>query len=51
MNAADRHEQARRLSESYWKASRRDKTLILNSYCLATSLSRKYLPRGSLPTR
>jgi hypothetical protein len=42
MNAADRHEQARRLSESYWKASRRDKTLILNSYCLATSLSRKY---------
>jgi hypothetical protein len=42
MNAADRHEQARRLSESYWKASRRDKTLILNAYCLATGLSRKY---------
>ena len=26
MNAADRREQARRLSESYWKASRWEKT-------------------------
>jgi hypothetical protein len=30
MTAADRHEQARMFSESYWKASRKEKTLMLS---------------------
>jgi len=42
MNAADRHEQPRRLSESYWKAPKRERTLVLNAYCVATGLSRKH---------
>jgi hypothetical protein len=42
MTPQDRHEQARRLSEAYWKASRKEKTTILNAFCLVTGLSRKY---------
>jgi hypothetical protein len=37
-----RHEQARRLAESYRKASRREKSTILTAFCLTTGLNRKY---------
>jgi len=42
MSPEDRHQQARRLSEAYWKAGRKEKTVILNAFCLATGLNRKY---------
>jgi len=42
MTPGDRHEQARRLSEVYWRASRKEKSSILNAFCLATGLNRKY---------
>jgi hypothetical protein len=42
MTPKDRHEQARRLSESYRKGSRRQKAAMLEAFCLATGLNRKY---------
>jgi AcrR family transcriptional regulator len=42
MTAAERHEQARRLSDSYRKASRKEKSLILSAFCESTGLNRKY---------
>jgi hypothetical protein len=42
MTAKDRHEQARRLSQSYRKASRKEKATILDAFCLSTGLNRKY---------
>lgn len=42
MTPKDRHEQARRLSESYRKASRKEKTTMLDAFCIATGLNRKY---------
>jgi hypothetical protein len=42
MTPQDRHEQARRLSESYLKAGRKEKSTILGAFCLATRLNRKY---------
>lgn len=42
MTPQDRHEQARRLSETYRKASRREKSTILGAFCTSTGLNRKY---------
>lgn len=42
MTPEDRHEQARRLSESYRKAPRTGKSAMLDSFCQATKLNRKY---------
>ncbi len=42
MTPKDRHEQARRLSESYRKASRKEKATMLDAFCIATGLNRKY---------
>ena len=42
MTPQDRHEQARRLSESCLKAGRKEKSTILGAFCLATGLNRKY---------
>jgi len=42
MTPRDRHEQARRVSEAYRKASRGEKSAMLNAFCLATGLNRKY---------
>ena len=42
MTPQDRHEQARLLSESYRKASRKDKSTILTAFCLTTRLNREY---------
>lgn len=42
MTPKDRHEQARRLSESYRKGSRKQKATMLDAFCLATGLNRKY---------
>ena len=42
MTPRDRHEQARRLSEVYRRAARKEKSTLLNAFCLATRLNRKY---------
>jgi hypothetical protein len=42
MTPKDRHEQARRLSEKYRKASRKEKATMLDGFCLTTRLNRKY---------
>ncbi len=42
MKAKDRHEQARRLSERYRKAGRKEKAMILDAFCMAAGLNRKY---------
>lgn len=42
MTAKDRHEQARRLSEKYRKASRKERSTILDAFCTGTGLNRKY---------
>jgi len=42
MRPEDRHEQARRLSESYRKATRKEKSTILEAFCTSTGLNRKY---------
>lgn len=42
MTPDDRHEQARRLSERYRRASRAEKATILDAFCTATGLNRKY---------
>ncbi len=42
MTPRDRHEQAQRLSERYWEVSRREKATILDAFCLAIGLNRKY---------
>jgi hypothetical protein len=42
MSPQDRHEQARRLSERYRRAGRREKTTILDTFCTGTGLNRKY---------
>ena len=42
MGPKDRHEQARRLSEKYRKASRKERSMILDAFCTATGLNRKY---------
>lgn len=42
MTPKDRHEQARRLSERYRRASRKERTTILDTFCMATGLNRKY---------
>jgi hypothetical protein len=42
MTPKDRQEQARRMSARYRKASRREKATMLDAFCLATGLNRKY---------
>ncbi len=42
MTPRDRHEQARRLSEAYRKASRKEGSAMLSAFCLATGLNRTY---------
>lgn len=42
MTPKDRHEQARRLSELYRKGSRKQKATMLDAFCQATGLNRKY---------
>ena len=42
MTPKDRHEQARRLSGRYRRASRKERTTILDTFCATTGLNRKY---------
>ena len=43
MTPEDRHEQARRLAERYRRASRKERTTILDALCATAGLNRKYV--------